>query len=241
MRLALAASTVLVLSALTGCDTGEAPTLGPDFDPAVGPALDLNMSAGHEKAAHTEAAPGVFILTALYETGEYDFTPAMGETPMAQDIEPAIGPGGGSSYCYEYETRSYSDSTSAGTLFGGDTTWSAYVSAYSYDNGPLGVTNNIYATITTSAPTFSTIDYIYAYGYVYVNERYVGYVTDYQTDDNSAYISGNWSLPCLDGTMDFKVYTTHYAYDYPDGDYTGTRQSLSISNTLDAVVECCPL
>jgi len=240
--------------ALVACQTGDTPTPGPDFDPAVGPPLDLNLSAGHAEDEHTEVAPGVFMLTSLHQSGEVTFTPALGETLLAGEsltpdqlpgaLEPTFGggPGGGGpgpSTCYESDYRYYTDSTSAGTLFGGDTTWSASATAYSYDY-PATSLNSVYAYVTTSGPSFATLDYVYAYAYVYVNERYIGYMTDYQTDDNYAYVYGSWDLPCLDGYLDLKVYTSHYVYDYPTGSYTGPRQNLSIGNTLEASVTCCP-
>jgi hypothetical protein len=178
--------------------------------------------------------PGV----APLESTDGEFVPPDAITPTSG---PA-GPGGGSSsYCYEYDCEYYSDSTSNASLFGGDTSWYGYATAYSYDYSyPTGYSydvNSVSTYVYTYAPDW--IDYVYAYGYVYVNDNYIGYVSDYVTSGRSAYAYGSWEMPCLDGYLDVRVTTSHYAYDYPSGDYT-IRQSLSIGNTVEAYVTCCP-
>ncbi len=228
---------------------GQGPLPEPDFDPAVGPGLELAMTGGLTEADHVEVAPGVFMPVALYESGAVRYVAQDdpgealladpgGAVPAGEGRDPRAG---GAPYCYDYDSDFYYDSTSSGSLFGGDPTWYGYATSYSYDY-PAGGVDSEYAStyVYTYAPT--SLDYVYAYAYVYVNGEYAGYVADYVTGGDYAYAYGSWEADCGDlGFLDVTVYTYHYAYwneALPSGLYA--RESLSISDTLTARVTCCP-
>ncbi len=136
----------------------------------------------------------------------------------------------GRDYCYNYDTDYYNDSTSNGTLFGGDPSWYAYASAYSYKYGTYRA-NQVYTYVSSIAP--DTIGYVYSYAYVYINDRYVGYAYEYNYPGRYAYAYGSWGTRCPEGeTMSVSMNTYHYFSDYPGG-------SLSVGNTLSAEVACC--
>lgn len=246
---AIALALPLTLAACQG------PVPEPAFDPAVGPGLELAMTGGLDEADHVEVAPGVFMPAALYESGEIRYVPQVdpgeallsdvhapqGFSPDGIERQPTSG---GASYCYDYDSEYYYDSTSSGSLFGGDTTWYGYATAYSYDYSyPTGYSYDYdYASayVYTYAP--AALDYVYAYAYIYINGDYAGYVTDYVTGGTYAYAYTSWEAECGDmGFLDVTVYTYHYGYltdTLPSGLYT--RESLSISNTVSAQVTCCP-
>ena len=235
------------LFVLSACQS-QGPLPEPDFDPAVGPGLELAMTGGLTEADHVEVAPGVFMPAALYESGAIRYVPQddPGEALLADpegagpaEREPLAA--GGPPYCYEYDSDFYYDSTSSGSLFGGDASWYGYATAYSYDQLAGGADYEHASTyVYTYAP--APLDYVYAYAYIYVNGEYAGYVTDYVSGGSYAYAYSAWETECGDlGFLDVTVYTYHYAYQtdsLPSGLYT--RESLSISNTIGARVTCCP-
>lgn len=252
-------SLLLALAACTTAPTDVAtPTAGATAQPtAAMPALDLSLTGGLDQAAHVEVSPGVFVVRDLYESGEVGFlalSPAreaelLGAAESGTLPPPPLPTDGGiddgddpmddgsedeGSTCFEYESDNYQDSTRGGNLFGGNPSWYGVVSALSYHDttGPRDVRSDYVSTyLYTSAP--SEVDYAYAYGYVYIEGRYVGYINDYLTPGTSAVAYGTWRVSCHEResvTVDMSTY--HYLYD---GD-----QYLNVGDKVSATVACCP-
>lgn len=232
-----------VFFALTACGT-EADSI-PTPDP-VHPTLDLTMTGGLTEKDHVEVAPGVFMSAELEASGEVKYHD-LGLRPESMldpedmfglaEAEPSsiIG-GGGYSYCYNYGTDYGSDTTRYGDLFGGNTSWYNYVSAYSYDYEAPGAGYDYhYDSVSTyvSTEAGAYVNYVYAYAYIYINGRYAGYAQQYATPGRSAYAYGYWEAMCRGGVLEVDAYTYNSAYNY-DG------QSISVGDRLSTTVTCCP-
>ncbi|RME25016.1 MAG: hypothetical protein D6798_09900 [Deltaproteobacteria bacterium] len=169
--------------------------------------------------------------------------PSPGETGGSGDegggVDTGDGGDGGSGpwvpdrdTCYEYDTDSYTDRTRNGSLFGEDPTWYGTATAYSYRSGRYDA-DTAYTYIYSYSPV--SLDYVNAYAYVYINDRYAGYVSATSAPGTSAYAYGSWDAACdRDGTLDVRVSGYHYFYDESSG------ASLSLRNTVTASVTCCP-
>lgn len=236
---------------LLACATAPQPDQAlPAPTPAAAPGLDLAMTGGLGEADHVELAPGVYGVRSLVEAGEVglvDLSPTyeaallgavedgLTPPPPVPDDDGGIDDGGESlDYCYEYASDNYSDSTRNGTMFGGNPSWYGVVSAISYHDarGPRDVRSDyVSAYLYTSAP--SRVDYAYAYGYVYMDGRYVGYIYDYLTPGTSAVAYGNFDLKCAGrDSVDISMTTYHYLYD--------GQQYLTVGNAVETTVACCP-
>lgn len=242
---------------LAACDDGMQPaeTSAPlSAAPATdGPSLDLRRTGGLTEADHVEVAPGVFMVREIALDGDIAFAqmsdPMLDSFAMAADdgvappppVDPGGddtggggGGGGGRTYCYNYDSDYYTDSTTAGVMFGGDPSWYGSVTAQSYESSFAGhETRSDYASayVYTYAP--GTIDSVSAYGYVYINGRYIGYMSSSTAPGTYATAYGSWSQRCRAGTsMDLELTASHYMYD------GGT--SLSVTTQLAASAACCP-
>lgn len=261
MRTALSLLALASLTAC-GTDDLSAPTAAHAQAPRLvgqAPTLDLALTGGLTEADHVEVRPGVFVVRTLHERGEVSVLDlgAAREAELLDAAEsgttppppyPGTGEGGGGvdegeeptpgeevgTTCYEYEYDNYTDSTRGRNLFGGNPSWYAVASALSYSDttGPRPVRNDYVSTyLYTSAPT--TVDYAYAYGYVYIEGRYVGYIDDQVNPGTSAVATGVWTVSCRErDSVTVEMQTYHYLYD---GD-----QYLNIGDRVTATVACCP-
>lgn len=241
-------SHTLVLSALllAACDSDEGSPINAIADqveasPADTPTLDLGLTQGYTAADHTEVAPGVFMLTELYRTGEIEYIPATvelsGDDVTLEDLQTAIAlgapklpvSGGTTSYCYNYDYQNYSERLGR-DLFTRGANLYGYANAYSYSYGSTSY-NTVYAGAYTYAN--AKADYVYAYAYVYIEGRYVGYSYQYAQNTTYAYAYGSWRASCgSDLTIDATVYTRNYIYNQ-DGAY------ISLGDTFETSAACC--
>jgi len=226
-------STTLIAAAMAlGCgQPAEKPFESPvPQDP--GP--DLGKMDGWTQADHTEVAPGVFLLNSIAEGG-----------PQWAGQEERVGPEpdrleASTTYsCSAYDSAVYYDTTRYGETFGGDVTWYGSVSASSYSSTWAGGSyrgDYVYVYASTTVPADVTV---WTYGYVYINDNYVGYLQSTEGwGADWAWTSGYFSDSCSDdGDMSARVNLTHYGYQ--SSGWTDT-ETFYVSKTVRADVSCCP-
>lgn len=250
------------LALLTACTTapqevGTAAAPPPPLPSVSAPTLDTRLTGGLSQADHVEVAPGVHLVRSLFEAGEVAWVdvPADVAASRAADVisgtappPPFPDPDGGSGSgeegdgyvpsaetCLESASDNYMDSTRTGETFGGNASWYGTVTALSYSDTSAGResrSNYVSTYAYTSFPR--VVDHVSAYGYVYIDGRYIGYMQDYQTDASYATAFGTFWTPCAGRasvTVDMQTY--HYLYDV-DG------WSLNVGSTVSATVTCCP-
>lgn len=230
-------------------------TTAPESRPPAG-ALDPAQTGGLTEADHVEVAPGLFVVRDLYESGQVGFVALDPATAAAQrdavqagDAPPPPFPdpdtdGGiddeGSpdapTTCYEYGSDSYQDMTRTGETFGENPSWYGTVTAISYHDtrGGRDVRSDYVSTYAYTSASHVP-DYIYAYGYVYINGRYVGYIHD-DGRGRASYATayGTWRVSCIErDAIEVEMQTYHYLYDTDVA-------SLSIGSSVSATVACCP-
>ena len=241
-----------VAALVAGCDDGAvAPETSAALPALAGPHLDLNLTGGRVQADHVEVAPGVFMLRELALSDEVAYQ-ELPEPMLASfmdsfenDVAPPPPPvdgggdtgggsGGGRAYCSNYDSDYYTESTLNGTMFGGDPSWYASVSGSSYHSAFAGHetrSDYVSAYVYTYAP--AEIDSVSAYGYVYINGRYVGYMSSSVSPGTYATAYGSWTPTCRAGRTNLiEVTSSHYMYD--------GSTTLNVSNTVSASVACCP-
>jgi hypothetical protein len=223
----------LALLALAYGATAQA---APPADVAAPDRLNPHMSQGFRPDQHVEVSPGMFLRRDLVDSGAIAW--------LSSDAPPTTGSNERHhNSCYQYASDDYSDHTTGGRLFGGDPSWSSYLSAYSSQYGSGAASHAVYLYSTTNTPTDA--DYLYAYSYLYVNGTYYGYFSGSATSATSTSTSGSFAVTCAEASVDtdtgvvadsvlvLELIDAHYAYG-ANGD------NFSIGTTLTTTLTCCP-
>lgn len=220
---------LLAAFALTACNTAGSIQLD-SFDPT--------LAEGHTADEHTEVAPGVHLLSSVVNSGAVHYVDLTPEQ-MAERAEAASQRTMDPTYCYNYDSGSYADQLSGGTMFMDNPSWYGSTYAYSYDYDGLGdAGDQDYEQVSAYMWNYSrhAIGQLYATAYVYINGSYAGYVTDSQMNATTALAYATFDAECVDGSLSVEMRTYH---SWSSG-IAGTQQYLYLSNTSTASVECCP-
>lgn len=204
----------------------------PEVGSADGAALEgyrPELAEGHAAEAHTEVAPGIFLLTDAIERGAVRYVPEAEEA--ARRERPEVG------YCYNYESATFADELANGSMFGANPSWYGVANAYSYKYDPPGDRyDQDYTQVSAYLWAYNAeaVGMVSVSAYVYVNGTYVGYVYDTAMADTLALQYGAFDATCVDGSATVEV--KHYLswYDPRRG------QSLSVGQTTTTTVACCP-
>jgi hypothetical protein len=243
---------VLIALSLVACNTGTAPVASDRDIPAQAQdphPLNLNYTQGYSRSAHVEVAPGVFILADLVATGRYRVTTeAAADRARAADMSSSRSSGTSTSTswgdsgitsdsgtweipsCGNWDLGSYNDSLRRSSeLFDDPVSWSTHAAVFSsgFDNG---TTEHV---ISSGVITWAgTVEGIGSTQYVFVNDAYIGFVEDHQTDSVLGNAQTYLEVPCDDGFLDLTTFDTMYVRD---GD-----SAIEINHRTDAYAVCCP-
>lgn len=217
--------------ALLACNSGPAPTSLPAIE----------LPAGTTMADHVEVAEGVYLLADALAAGTVDWIGPEGtvpEPPPAEDLSSASAKASSSRYCYNYDSTSWSDTTVAGELLGGNPTVYLSMGAYStwYFNGagrPPTDTDSLSIYMGATAPT--AVDTLSLSAYLYVDGTYIGYLTTYNTDTSTESLGSGFSFACPAGspvTVEATVYASLQ-------NYTTGNDSLYMARSIPVSLTCC--